>query len=159
MLRNIALVIGLAALSGCGGGGFSLSNLNPFTWGQSDPADVQSSRIAAARETLNQQSDGRVLLPSVGAVRYDPTPTGLILIVSGETVGLGYANAGLRALRNGRADETGTITYQVVATPLDTVAGGPRALTLATYVSNSRLRNASTLRIQAANNEQIISLR
>jgi len=164
MVRQTLLMASLLAVTGCGGGGnLSLSNLNPFNWGKSDVAEVQAERIAAARSTVATIDDGRILLPSVGSIALDRSPTGVILRASGVAPAVGYHSAGLRPVSAGRPDENGVARFELVALPPEAVIGDSsafaRQLNVATFLGNSRLRGVRQIVVMSAGDERSVRLR
>lgn len=160
MLRHVVGLVGICLLAGCSGGsGFSLSKLNPFTWGSG--SETTEAQVAAARQQLAVVDDGRVALATVTALAVEPNPTGVIIRANGIAPGAGYHSAALRPIGGGRPDADGTIRFMLVARPPEGNGGTlpGQSMSAAAFLGKGRIAGASRVMVSAGDGAQTVPLR
>ncbi|RME15048.1 MAG: hypothetical protein D6801_08085 [Alphaproteobacteria bacterium] len=148
ILAALALVLGLAA---CSNG----INLNPLNWfskpGQEDWVAIEPA------DGWGDTQDRRLLVDQVTRLTAERTTAGIIVHATGLPPRLGYWDATLEPLNDGKP-ENGVLTYEFrIATPRwATPPGTPYARTVhvAEFISNARLRDIRAIRVVGARNSR-----
>ena len=147
----VALGLGLA-VAACDNG----INLNPFTWFNWASEDEGLVALEPAGG-WPEDSDRRLVVDQVTALRIEQTTAGAIVHASGLPPRLGYWDAELVAENDGEPDN-GVLTYIFkVATPrwgTDTSTPYARTIEAAAFIPNAKLGEVRAIRVMGAQNSR-----